>query len=79
MANREIKCRDLGKSPACHQTPRSSTIGADLTIIEKIAFIEKTGEEEGAILESAVAPVAYRLVEKELKRLQEDVIISSVE
>jgi hypothetical protein len=51
VANREIKCRDLGKSPACRQTRRSSTIGADLTIIEKIAFIEKTGEEEAAILE----------------------------
>jgi len=51
VANREIKCRDLGKSPVCRQTRRSSTIGADLTIIEKIAFIEKTGEEEAAILE----------------------------
>ena len=48
MTNREIKCRDLGKSPVCRQTRRSSTIGADLTIIEKIAFIEKTGEEEAA-------------------------------
>jgi len=51
VTNREIKCRDLGKSPVCRQTRRSSTIGADLTIIEKIAFIEKTGEEEAAIRE----------------------------
>ena len=43
---------------------------------EAAAEFQKILDHRGIVLNSAVAPVAYRLVGKELKRLQEDVTIS---